>query len=58
LLENLSSNTSSEKTEKIEELFWMLEEYKISVFAQEIKTKIKVSAKKLDDFVSQVSQMV
>ncbi|MCK5541948.1 MAG: ATP-dependent RNA helicase HrpA [Desulfobacterales bacterium] len=58
LLENLSSDTSSEKTEKIEEFFWMLEEYKISVFAQELKPIFKVSVKKLDDFVSQISKMV
>jgi ATP-dependent helicase HrpA len=58
LLESLSCDTSSEKTEKIEEFFWMLEEYKISVFAQEIKPIFKVSAKKLDNFVSEISKMV
>jgi len=58
LLENLSPETSMEKTEKIEELFWMLEEYKISVFAQEVKVVGKISAKKIENFVSQISRMV
>ncbi len=58
LLNNLSSNTSKEKIEKIEELFWMLEEYKISVFAQEIKPAFKISSKKLDTFVAKISTMV
>ncbi|MCD4741742.1 MAG: DUF3418 domain-containing protein, partial [Desulfobacteraceae bacterium] len=57
-LGNLSPDTSNEKTEKIEELFWMIEEYKISVFAQEIKLRFKVSVKKLDKFVGEISTMV
>jgi ATP-dependent RNA helicase HrpA len=58
LLESLSPGTSNDKTEKIEELFWMLEEFKISVFAQEIKPAFKISAKKIDTFVSQITKMV
>lgn len=58
LLDNLSSKTSQEKTEKIEELFWMLEEYKIAVFAQELKPIFKVSVKKLDEFVSKITKMI
>ncbi len=58
LLENLSPDTSLEKTEKVEEFFWMLEEYKISVFAQEIKPGFKVSSKILDNFMSEISKMV
>ncbi len=58
LLENLSQKTSFEKSEKIEQFFWMLEEYKISVFAQEVKPVIKVSAKILDGFLLEISTMV
>ncbi len=32
----------------IDELFWMIEEYKISLFAQELKTRFPVSKKRLE----------
>jgi ATP-dependent helicase HrpA len=58
LLSGLSENSSSEKSRKVEEFFWLLEEYKISVFAQEIKTRLKISKKKLDHFLAAVSSMI
>lgn len=58
LLSSLSDNSSAEKSQQIEEFFWLLEEYKISLFAQELKTKVKVSAKKLDRFLTQISTMI
>ena len=44
----LSEKSSPEKAQKVEDFFWLLEEYKISIFAPEIKTALKVSAKRLD----------
>ena len=58
LLSCLSENSTPEKSHEIEEFFWLLEEYKISLFAQELKTSIKVSAKKLDQFLIKLSTMI
>ncbi|WP_299980173.1 ATP-dependent RNA helicase HrpA [Desulfobacula sp.] len=58
LLSSLSDNSSPEKSQHIEAFFWLLEEYKISLFAQELKTTIKVSAKKLDQFLIKISTMI
>ncbi len=57
MLENLSCDASAEKAEAIEEFFWMLEEYKISVFAQELKTCVKVSPKKLDTLYEHIKML-
>ncbi|MFH2058230.1 MAG: ATP-dependent RNA helicase HrpA [Pseudomonadota bacterium] len=58
LLASLSQESSAEKSSEIESFFWMLEEYKISLFAQEIKTPVKVSAKKLDQLLIKLSTMI
>jgi len=58
LLSSLSENSTPEKSQHIEEFFWLLEEYKISLFAQELKTSVKVSAKKLDQFLIKLSTMI
>jgi len=58
LLSTLSESASNERTDAIEQFFWMLEEYKISIFAQELKTNIKVSAKKLDKKLIGLSTMI
>jgi ATP-dependent helicase HrpA len=47
-------NISDEKQKKIEELFWMIEEYKVSLFAQELKTPYPVSPRKLDQLISEI----
>ncbi|MGD8992352.1 MAG: ATP-dependent RNA helicase HrpA, partial [Desulfobacterales bacterium] len=38
LLQALSANATAEKRKALEDLFWMIEEYKVSIFAQELKT--------------------
>ena len=48
LLESLTPETSAARRKAVEAFFWMLEEYKISVFAQEIKTDGPISAKRLN----------
>ena len=58
LLSSLSDTSSPEKSQQIEAFFWLLEEYKISLFAQELKTTVKVSAKKLDHFLIKISTMI
>jgi len=58
LLTSLSQDSTREKSRKIEDFFWLLEEYKISLFAPELKTAIKISAKKLDQFLIKLSTML
>lgn len=58
LLASLSERSSKEKAMAVESFYWLLEEYKISVFAQEIKTKGKISAKKLDKELITISTMI
>jgi ATP-dependent helicase HrpA len=41
----------------MEELFWLIEEYKVSIFAQELKTALPVSAKRLDEKFREVEGM-
>ncbi len=46
-----------EKKEMIEELFWMIEEYKISLFAQELKTPYPISPKKLNQLIEEIEKL-
>ena len=48
LLDSLSPATSTERRKSVEDFFWLMEEYKVSLFAQELKTLIPVSPKRLD----------
>ena len=57
LLKELSPRVSDEKRQAIEEYFWMIEEYKVSVFAQELKTVIPISAKRLEQKLQQIQRM-
>jgi ATP-dependent helicase HrpA len=58
LVQALSPNASDEKRRAIEEFFWMIEEYKVSVFAQELKTAIPVSKKRLEKKLAQIMRMI
>jgi ATP-dependent helicase HrpA len=58
LLKELSPSVSDEKRQTIEDYFWMVEEYKVSVFAQELKTAIPVSKKRLDKKLKEIGRMV
>ena len=58
MLKNLSHLVSEEKKHAIEEYFWLLEEYKVSLFAQELKTACPVSEKKLTKNLKAIERMV
>lgn len=58
LVQSLGPDASLEKHEAVETLFWMIEEYKISIFAQEVKTAGPVSAKRLDKQIKAIAQMI
>ena len=57
LLNELSPRTSDKKRQAVEEYFWMIEEYKVSVFAQELKTAIPISAKRLEQKLGEIKRM-
>ncbi|MCP4348381.1 MAG: DUF3418 domain-containing protein [Desulfobacterales bacterium] len=39
-------------------IFWLIEEYKVSLFAQELKTPVPVSKKRLDQKLKEIERMV
>ncbi len=57
LLQELSSVASEEKKAAIESYFWLIEEYKVSVFAQELKTPVPVSKKRLEKKLKEIQRM-
>jgi ATP-dependent helicase HrpA len=58
LAQTLGPESSHEKRRAAESFFWMLEEYKISVFAQEIKTAHPVSPQRLEKQLENIESMV
>ena len=58
LAQSLGPESSHEKRQAVESFFWMLEEYKISVFAQEIKTAHPVSPQRLEKQLVKIESMV
>ncbi len=58
LLQTLSNGVSVPRKQAIEDYFWMIEEYKISLFAQELKTAIPISAKRLNKKLDELARMV
>jgi ATP-dependent helicase HrpA len=58
LVRNLGSSATEEKHREIEEFGWILEEYKISLFAQELKTAFPVSRKRLDTKLGEIERML
>ena len=56
--ESLSPYASREKREGIEAFRWMIEEFKVSLFAQELGTAFPVSAKRLKKQKQEIDRMV
>ncbi|HOU49645.1 MAG: ATP-dependent RNA helicase HrpA [Smithella sp.] len=56
LQEDVTKDCPEEKKSLIEELFWMIEEYKVSLFAQELKTPYHVSPKKLNQLIEEIEK--
>ena len=56
---SLHENTTLSESQQsaVQELYWMLEEYKVSLFAGELRTAIPVSSKRLDKFLEKFSQI-
>jgi len=56
--EQLPPEASVEKRRALEEFRWMIEEFKVSLFAQEIKTPQPVSAKRLETMLKELDRML
>lgn len=54
----LTELTTKEKRKEIENFFWMLEEYKVFIFAQAIKGKITVSDRMLNSKIKEIERMI
>jgi ATP-dependent helicase HrpA len=57
LVSGLKPSSSAEKKQALEAFFWLLEEYKVSVFAQELGTATPVSAKRLRRKLDEIERM-
>ena len=57
LLARLTASASEGKRKALEEFFWMIEEYKVSVFAQELGTAFPVSRKRLEKKLEELKRM-
>lgn len=55
--EDISVDCPEEKKTMLEEFFWMIEEYKVSLFAQELKTPYPVSPKKLKQLIEEIEKL-
>lgn len=51
------SPASEEKRTEIEKLRWMIEEFRVSLFAQELGTSMPISAKRLDEQVNRIRML-
>jgi ATP-dependent helicase HrpA len=55
--ETLSPQASTEKREAVETFRWMIEEFKVSLFAQELKTPFPISRKRLEEIRKKIERM-
>ena len=58
LVAGLDEQASAAKRQAVEALFWMIEEYKVSIYAQEIKTAFPVSPKRLKQQIERIEMMM
>jgi ATP-dependent helicase HrpA len=56
--ESLGPSTSLEKRAAVESFRWMVEEFKVSLFAQELKTRFPVSKKKLEEMKKEIERLL
>jgi len=57
LTKNLPAFVSPEKKQALADLSQMIEEYRVSLFAQELKTAFPVSARRLEEKLSEIDRM-
>jgi ATP-dependent helicase HrpA len=55
---DMPSYSSEEKKNALAAYSWMIEEYKISLFAPELKTPFPVSRKRLEEKIREIERMI
>ncbi|MGO9139521.1 MAG: ATP-dependent RNA helicase HrpA [Syntrophales bacterium] len=58
MINNSSANVSQERLKLIQEYRWMIEEYKVSLFAQELKTAFPISRKRLENKRQEIERII
>ena len=58
MTDGLSAHASREKREMIDEFRWMIEEFKVSLFAPELGTAFPVSPKRLDRYKQELERII
>ncbi|RJR31075.1 MAG: ATP-dependent RNA helicase HrpA [Desulfobacteraceae bacterium] len=58
LTDGLGHGASQQKRDAVEELRWMIEEYKVSLFAQELKTPFPISVKRVEEKIGEIERMI
>jgi ATP-dependent helicase HrpA len=56
-LKHLAPESSTEKRQALDAFRWMIEEYKVSLFAQELKTPFPISRKRLELKKQEIERM-
>ena len=57
MIDSTVADASEEKLKVMDEYFWMIEEYRVSLFAQELKTLFPISRKKLAQKIGEIQMM-
>ena len=57
-LRELPSYASEEKRRALADFGWMIEEYKVSLFAQELKTAIPISRKRIEARMAEIQRIL
>jgi ATP-dependent helicase HrpA len=55
--QSLAADVSPAKQRRVDDFFWLLEEFKVSLFAQELGTAVPVSAKRLEKHAKEIETM-
>ena len=58
MLASMDAATSADKRTAVEAFFWAIEEYKVSLFAQEVGTDGPISPKRLKKMIGEIERMV
>ncbi|MBI5594353.1 MAG: ATP-dependent RNA helicase HrpA [Deltaproteobacteria bacterium] len=58
LQDRLSLHATDQKKQAAENLFWMIEEFKVSLYAQELKTAFPISRKRIEKAFEEIDRMV
>jgi ATP-dependent helicase HrpA len=58
LQDGLSPHATNKKKQAIQDIFWIIEEYKVSLYAQELKTAFPVSRKRIEKAFEEIDRMI